>query len=89
MLSPVPTVTFIAIECLDVAATLAAAWLLLRMVVARPAVGRSRRVVENDPVAAEAIETPLVDVPPAVDLDAYEVEDGITWPEPVWRRLAA
>jgi hypothetical protein len=59
------------------------------MVVARPAAGRSRRVDASYPVVAEAMELPLTDVSQVVDLDPYELEDAITWPEPVWRRLTA
>ena len=84
MLRSRPMVTFIAIECLDITATLIAAWVLLRMVVARPAIRASTRLVIDEPASEKAVDLP------SIDLDGGQPsEDGITWPEPTWRRLAA
>ena len=83
MLSFVPVTTFIAIESVDVVATLVASWLLLRMVVARPALRWSRPRVA---VVAASAPTDA----PGLEISAAElVENGITWPQPAWQRLAA
>ena len=76
--------TIIVFECVDASVTLAAAWALLRFVVARPALGR-RAVVPVETCSAEP--EPHDELP--VELDATETDgDGISWPEPTWSGLA-
>lgn len=77
----------LAFECVDVAATLAAAWALARMVVDRPALVLAR-VQAQDRSAADLSEVPAI-AGPAVDDASVQSDAGITWPESAWTRLAA
>jgi hypothetical protein len=69
-------VAFIAFETVDVSVTVAAASMVLRMVVARPAVRRSR------PVVAELRDVEEVDDEPFGEV-CRRVDDGIVWPKAV------
>jgi hypothetical protein len=73
----------IVFEIVDVSVTFAAASMLLRMILARPAVRRRRQPRGAEPVYLEVIE-------PAIE-PAVEVfnDDGITWPKPAWPGLPA
>lgn len=79
-------ITIIVFECVDVSVTLAAAWALLRLVVARPAIGWPAVAA----VAAHTAPTESESVPElAAELDAPDPDgDGISWPEPTWTGLA-
>lgn len=79
-------ITIIVFECVDVSVTLAAACVLLRTIVARPAIGWS-------PAAAVEAHTAPTEPEPlhelAAELDAPDADgDGISWPEPTWTGLA-
>ena len=73
-------VNLLIFECVDVAVTLTAACVLVRMVVARPALAWSAPV-EEEPVA--------IDLPVEADPEPEAVDDGISWPVSGWSRVAA
>jgi hypothetical protein len=80
--------TYIIIECVDVSATSVAALLLLRMVIARPAMGWSAPAVEQQQtldVSIEVEETHALTTAAASE----PADDGITWPTSNWPQLAA
>jgi hypothetical protein len=80
--------TYIIIECVDVSATSLAALLLLRMVIARPAIRWSAPAVEQEhilEVSGEVAESHELTAAPASE----PADDGITWPTSNWPQLAA
>jgi hypothetical protein len=69
-------------EIIDVSATLAAAWTLLRMIVARPALGWTTPVVVQ-PLDKGAELSATTEI--TADIEPSDLaDDGITWPKPAW-----
>jgi hypothetical protein len=79
----------IVFEFIDITATLAATWALLRMVIARPAIRGWRPMVGTSEATAPNL-VEATDESGAVEPDEPPVsERGISWPQSAWTRLAA